>query len=85
MPDLIIIFCSKLPLNFSVLPLQMLTLKFLQALHTLFDTYFDHIYWRNLNQIVWFQMYKIMNLWAKSRVFKTIFDEKLTPFCLENY
>ena len=38
--------------------------------------------WRNLNQIVWFEMYKILISSKKSEFFKTIFDKTLTPFCI---
>ena len=38
--------------------------------------------WRNLNQIVWYEMKrKIELLDKKPSSFKTIFDKALTPFC----
>ena len=46
----------------------------LKSLHTLFDTYLDHIL-AKFNQILLSEMYKILSFLAKNRVFKTIFDK----------
>ena len=37
--------------------------------------------WQNLNQIVWFKMYKSWSFVANTKFFKTIFDKALTSFC----
>ena len=74
------IFAVNLPLNSSVLPLQMWTLEIYSLfIHYLIRTWTK--WWRNLNQIVSCKMYKILRFLTKLEFLKPFFDKVLTPFC----
>ena len=70
------IFAVKLPLEFFRATVANAKTGSLKSLHTLFETYLVTCWW-NLNQFVWFEMYKFVSFLTKNGVFKNHFGQSV--------
>ena len=77
------IFTVNLPLKLfraTVANADTLSVKHLRTLFELFDTYLDHVLARNLNQIVWSEMYKILSFFSKTSFLKSFLTKRRRHF-----
>ena len=81
MPDRKINSCSKFSVKLFRATIANADIRSLKSLHTLFDTYLDHMLVKFLKNIVWSEIYKILRfLKKKTGVLKPFLTKRWRHF-----